>query len=321
MGARGARALIPLRIMTAPATRLDVASVFAGGDCPLFPLPYLSEFTARAQAPRSSGRSAKDRSFLVGRANEAIAALNILHGDDASSTSKSASSAQRSALKHVWRSTKSAQLGSTDLTEFGAARELLNLGKTYDSVSTSTKTVSYQKGCVSLPAGDRSPVDLARALPHTARHFLEDFDNFILHDDLDMAEAHDHASSIKSYCDPAFNQVSRYHEFISDLADAGILTWTRSARGRCTPFFVPKKQKGSMRLVLDCRQVNCFFRQPPGCEMGSLSALAEIEVDLEGAPLRVSQTDIQNCFWQCKMPHRLSQWFCLMPVSGKFTKK
>ncbi len=55
--------------------------------------------------------------------------------------------------------------------------------------------------------------------------------------------------------------------------------------------------------------------------MGSLASLAELEVDADGQTLYVSQADVQDCFWQCRIPHDLARWFCMDVVSGALLKK
>ena len=74
-------------------------------------------------------------------------------------------------------------------------------------------------------------------------------------------------------------------------------------------FFVWKKN-GTLRLVLDCRQVNQVFKDPPGVSLGSLSALGNLEIRDEDV-LYVSQADIKDCFWHCLLPHELARFFCM----------
>ena len=296
------------------AVEADMRRALCVGADALYPLHKLAEFTERGHPSRASVRESRLRQEHVVRANFAVDALNYLHGTENVPPTSSTSPAQRSALKHIWESTADAH-GDPKVTRFGAARELLQMGRAYGSAQ-STKTVPYQEGCVSLPAHGRRPVDFRWLLQGVARRFLEDHQQWLLHDDAQMAEAHDHAASIKPYTDPALRDPRRYHSFVKELFHSGILSWARRVRGRCTPFFVPKKS-GALRLVLDCRQLNAYFRVPAACEMGSLAAMCELEVESsEGQTLFVSQADVQDCFWQCQVPHDLALWFGMDVVPG-----
>ncbi len=169
--------------------------------------------------------------------------------------SSTTSPAQRSALKHIWESTYDAQ-GDPQVTQFGAARELLQMGRAYGSAQT-TKTVPYQEGCVSLPACGRKPIDFRWLLHGAPRRFLESHEQWLLHDDAQMAEAHGHAASIKPYTDPALRDPTRYNSFVKELFDSGIVSWSRRVRGRCTPFFVPKKSGALLHYSTAARLYCC----------------------------------------------------------------
>ena len=170
------------------------------------------------------------------------------------------------------------------------------------------KTAPYQKGRVSLRSVHRKPVAIRLHLDDTARRFLYDFPTHVLEGDDGLAEAHDHAARIKPYMDPALRCPRKYESFIAECHGAGILGWTTRPLGRCSPFFVLKKS-GLLRLVLDLRQVNAFFRRSAACEMGSLSAISEIEIEAGSDPLLVSQADVADCFWQCAVSPELPRWF------------
>ena len=280
----------------------------------LHPLPKFAEFKAVAHPSRASARATRERRRHVHLANQALEASNWLHGCTKEADASSATPAQRSAMRHIWDATADA-LGGSGLSEFGAARELLQMGRAYGSAQT-TKTAAYQEGNVSLPASGRKPVPISTRAGETAQRFLGDPDTWLLHDDRAMSEAHDHAAGIKPYSDPALRDKAKYAAFVRELWQCGIINWSRKVKGRCTPFFVRKKN-GSLRLVLDCRQVNAFFRIPPGCEMGSLAAMGELEVDVgTEQQLWISQADVQDCFWQCAIPMELARWFGLDAVPG-----
>ena len=87
-----------------------VVEAIGGGAESLFPLRQFAEFGARKHPTRASQQAARDRQLKVVRANEAIDALNLLHGSAGVADSTPVSPAQKSALKHIWRSISAAPL-------------------------------------------------------------------------------------------------------------------------------------------------------------------------------------------------------------------
>ena len=67
-------------------------------------------------------------------------------------------------------------------------------------------------------------------------------------------------------------------------------------RSTVTPFFVAKKN-GKLRLVLDCRASNQFFRPPPDIAMSAGYSFAQLELEPEDT-MYVAQSDIQDYFYQ-----------------------
>ena len=189
------------------------AALAVGGD-PLFPLPKFAEFDARPHPPRSSQRASVDRRVHCAAANHTVDSLNWLHGDADSwlPAGGCASGAQRSALKHIWSATSFAR-EECGVSEFGAARSLLGLGRAYGSAQ-STKTAAYREGDVSLPRKAKEAVDLCGVLPSVARRFLEHSEQWLLHDDEGLAEAIGHASEVIPYSDPALKDPRAYKSFI-----------------------------------------------------------------------------------------------------------
>eukprot|EP00969_Alexandrium_andersonii_P230470 10177844-Alexandrium_andersonii.AAC.1 len=95
-------------------------------------------------------------------------------------------------------------------------------------------------------------------------------DQWLLKDDLEWSRDSDTVAKVIPYLDPSLRDPVRYLRFLQELDGCALVRATKRPLGRCTPFFVPKKS-GAQRLVLDCRQVNEAFREPPGMEMGTLT--------------------------------------------------
>ena len=235
-----ARDLQPLP--TGCARKSDAGELYAAGCGNLLPLPRFAEFERRAQPSQASVRASRRRRHLVVAANCTVDAINWMHGTPEASTAPP-TPAQKSALKNVWKSTVATPVDPS-ISSFAAARQLLQLGRTYDRVQ-STTTAPYEKGNVSLPPAGTRPVNIASVLHGAPHRFLKNFPDWLLKNDQDLIEAHDFASTIEPYKDPALRNTRNYQDFILELYRSGILTFTRHRKGRATPFFVKKSREHS----------------------------------------------------------------------------
>eukprot|EP00973_Karenia_brevis_P084010 11656732-Karenia_brevis.AAC.1 len=67
----------------------------------------------------------------------------------------------------------------------------------------------------------------------------------------------------RTYMDPTLqHNESLYSEFIAQLFECGVISFAREVKCECGMFFVRKKN-GMLRLILDARLANSFFRSPP----------------------------------------------------------
>ena len=87
----------------------------------------------------------------------------------------------------------------------------------------------------------------------------------------------------------------------------------------CGPFFVTKKD-GSLRLILDTRDSNTLFAEPPYTQLASATALAEMEIS-PADRLHVRQGDVECCFYQFLLPLALQACFGLPSIQGRWLSK
>ena len=144
-------------------------------DVELLPLPRFQD--RDHQVPRTRRSKCRHAQRLV-EANQAVDAVNWL-GAPGLVHQGSVTAAQRSALKHVWGCVSSARLCEDPLTCYGAARELLALGRQYDG-ACEAKLASYGEGPISLPSSDRQPVDITQVLKGSPKEFLDGFEEWLL---------------------------------------------------------------------------------------------------------------------------------------------
>ena len=159
-------------------------------------------------------------------------------------------------------------------------------------------------------------VSLVDALDDPLKNKVIDFENWMLRDASSWSEVCQLVDTVKPYNDPSLRNRKKYLEFLERLVKGGILSWTRTCRGRVGAFCVSKKSKlvnGALqrrqRLVLDCRQTNLQFKDAPYTSLGFLSALCELEVPPD-QDLFVSGGDIRDCFYAVVMAEGMSDYFC-----------
>ena len=80
--------------------------------------------------------------------------------------------------------------------------------------------------------------------------------------------------------------------------------------------FVLKKD-GRLRLVLDTRVANCWFKDPPKARLPTASALCGIEA-APGQDLYFAGGDIDNCFYRFEAPAEAKRFFTLPGLRASF---
>ena len=74
------------------------------------------------------------------------------------------------------------------------------------------------------------------------------------------------------------------------------------------------------RLIIDARQCNACFRDPPRTQLPSPSSIGRLESDSQER-LFFAAGDIENAFYGMKMPAKWSPYFALPPVSPRLLRE
>ena len=98
-----------------------------------------------------------------------------------------------------------------------------------------------------------------------------------------------------------------YISFVNRLLQSGMLTLSLGCRSQADIFFVRKKS-GRLRMIVDGRQGNQRMRPPPKTSMPSAAAFSKLRLG-QGEKPRVSTYDIQDCFYQFKIPKAFGELF------------
>ena len=294
-----------------------------GRERDIFPLPYLEvDDTLHSSVCRSVTRRILRRRAIDHGVNKAIHSLNLLFcggGNFQRSTVrdwKLLSQCQRDTIGRLFSVVKDAGAPPSHARGPEALSALRVASSTYTPVDAGVGIpVPMRLGSLSIPDGKVAGVELLGALPEPVRGLVADFENTMLADANTWTEISRFGSNLQPYSDPALKSRRQYLEFLRCLASAGILGHTSTCRGRVGAFAVSKKAKwvdgqkvDRQRLVLDCRQTNALFRPSPHTELGSLQALADLEIGDQ--PLFLAGADIRDCFYAVSMPSSLWDYFC-----------
>lgn len=106
----------------------------------------------------------------------------------------------------------------------------------------------------------------------------------------------------------------QYADFLGGLFRRGLIDFAAegTALSRLGVFFVAKKN-GSLRIILDTRECNTFFVDPPRTRLPRAGAFSALEAPGCGR-LALVQAAIENAFYGMQVPDRLSDFFGLPKI-------
>ncbi|CAK0822344.1 unnamed protein product, partial [Prorocentrum cordatum] len=225
-----------------------------------FPLPLAAE---RAREVRPANRGAARRRARRERAEtlvvDAVASLNALADSRAGQGVQLAlprhvpghelSDCQRSMLGNIARMVKlfDPPIPNSSL-EGGALAELVRSSSIYDVEDTST-SARYAPSMLKVLEGRTRPIDARELVGDYAREYLDNPNSKIALDAVARAAA---AEPIQPRWDPSLRQPGpRRRDLIRRLDAVGLIAYRRRRLGRVGMFFVEKKDKDAIRLVLD----------------------------------------------------------------------
>ena len=296
-------------------------------DRDIFPLPELvvDDAPHGASLSRSVKKRTHRRVHVQKQVNNSVAALNSLFFGGGSSSKvepvrdlkELSHSAQRDSLSHILSRVQAAGAPSERMSHSEALQALRVTSSPYgDAMSGVGEVVSMSLEALSVPDMGVQGVPIQDLLQGAAGEYLKDPESNMLQDASNWGAICDEISKMKIYNDPKMKSRGFYLRFLKKLHRAGILSFSLQPLGRVGAFAVKKKPKevdGTFvdrhRLILDCRQVNLLFRAPPSTELGSLPAVGDIYIP-EGENLHVAGADIKDCFYACRLPPTLRDYFC-----------
>ena len=291
----------------------------------LFPLPFVAVGDKGASdVCRSVRRRILRKRHIDEKVNLSVAALNSLwfgggsrYKRETCSDLSSLPAHQREALNHIRDSILKMGPPPDDASCQGALSALRAPVSGYSEPENGVgSVVNMDLSQMSLPDGQVAGVSLPDGLQGEVHSVVHNFEDFMLQDADTFMTLSDEISKVPPYNDPLLASRSGYINFLKHLFQCGVLSHTSTCRGRVGAFCVAKKPKvinnvlqNRQRLVLDCRQTNLSFRDPPMTELGSLAALGQMTLDPEDT-LYMASADICDCFYAANLPPGLCSFFC-----------
>ena len=193
--------------------------------------------------------------------------------------------------------------------EEAALAALLRSGSRYDAGPETGGLAQYGQGEVSLLARQGTPIDIRDMIDGEAYQDVCDVAGRMLLS-LEELEAEFEKGVPRVYHDPVLkNNRSHYLSFLKSLWDCGVVSFASQVKVQLGCFFVFEKNR-KLRLIIDARLSNTFFRRPPSGNNSSASALAALRVPT-GSVLYGSQYDGKDFFYRIGIPWEISQHFGL----------
>ena len=285
----------------------------------LFPLPLPPDNLNKADNPGPRSRSVQRR-LRKGAAwrhwlREGVMCLNELSGEGSRSSSvSSASKVQRKSLEHLSRIYSGLSGPPCDIFPAGAFRELCSSSLPYLAEEGGGGPIPYQEGSVALPQASK-PFCISEAVrPATFSQVLARADQ-LLCSETEAFSALEDAGVQRPYVDPSFRSPKVYSRFLRELHHKNLIEWTVGGKSYLGIFFVAKKD-GTLRMILDTRVSNCFFKTPPKTRLPTASAMSSLECKGD-EEVYFSGGDISNAFYRITVPESARPFLTLPPIRAR----
>ena len=246
--------------------------------------------------------------------NSVIDCLNEMYYPDVHHDFGDATVAQRACQHSLFQQLSQLPKSRDTCTEREAVQELLRCTATYEEDGCMNTVQAYDRDLVSLPEVGGVPVDLAQVLDPAGRDFVVDPVAHMMLDEEEWGHVVEQGDFVRPYMDSRLqHDPVLYGQFVKDLYEKGMLSFTAQPLEIVPPFFVRKKN-GRLRLILDCRAVNLRFKRPPPLALGAGTSWAQVSLPV-GEKLFVAQSDIKDYFYSLALPAELQRYFCMPAVS------
>eukprot|EP00971_Amphidinium_carterae_P089895 1779739-Amphidinium_carterae.1 len=146
----------------------------------------------------------------------------------------------------------------------------------------------------------------------------------------ELREMNEQYGKVVPYWDPILQgHRSTYLGLLRMLEERGLLCFCRVPKCRASIFFVWKKNKRDMRMIVDARAANRRFHSPPHVSLLSAEGFSRMEVEvpsglsaqeqqqyLDEFKVTFATADVMSCFHRMLIPEWLSAYFAFDPVTA-----
>ena len=272
-----------------------------------------------------AGRRFRQQAAVIRECNSTLASLNFLEGVESSGVIDIDSidchplgETIRRVLAHViaLQPPGNVEVGEAALTKLlaGKAASMYLSGEIAGQIPTGS-LAAFSPKQVSRPSDASGAPLLSAICGPTASPYLNAPNQRMLRSSTEYAAAIEAFGVASTYLDPVLaSSRKRYVQFVNDLLTADSVTAVCYIYAEAGVFFVTKKD-GTLRLIIDARKGNQYFKKPPWVDMLSGEGMARVEVTLEQlADLCIASGDVKNAFHHFAIPLWLSRYFGLPPV-------
>lgn len=167
---------------------------------------------------------------------------------------------------------------------------------------------------LSLPEAGNQPVALETLWGKNGQQFVGTFiRNVTLPEN--EAKSRIKATGLRQcYSDPLLRDRKTFAKLVSRLHACGLVTYSRQPSKCFAELFFVKKKSGQLRMVVDCRHSNQWFREPIGVSAAG-DALSRIEVQPHER-LHFASADLKDAFYHLGLPEPLKPLFGLRAVKA-----
>lgn len=284
--------------------------VACAGAFEMFPLPTVPEPARLTRLGRRASRRVCRRLAVARSANETIRTLNALAGAQNQGPQRY-NSARVAAVERILNAC--ARLENPDVCVSPQAALLALLGSKLSPYEGGPVSAApFEASRLSLPARGGG-CSLGDVLVGDDALDLERFEERLFLAPGDLATRRGVEGKARCYWDSVLaDSPDVYHAFIRDLTSREMLRFSTVSEETVGVFCVEKKNK-KLRVIIDCRRLNQRMRRPPRTPLVSSSALSDVWLDGRGA-MHYSCHDVADCFYQFRVPGRLSRYLSLRAV-------
>ena len=196
-----------------------------------------------------------------------------------------------------------------------AFRELLRGRQVYDVDTASATLGSYRHDLVSLPNTAVGSPSLVEVVGDVGQSYLEDFGQRMRGSAEEVRARLQQRGPV--YNDPALVRRPRtYRRFIQSMLSKGLVDFCFDPAEEVGIFFVWKKGRKALRMIIDARRANLHFGDPPHTDLLTSEGLSSFEIDFSDGPpeIFVGTSDIRDAFHRLIIPRWLRKFFALPPV-------